>query len=394
MIRPATLADLPVLLALEQACFPDAWTAASLTAELLAPHQLALVALDSEQGPQDTPQIVGSLLGWLIGDELQINRVAVWPASRQRGIGHVLVRAALRQAQNRGATRALLEVRRDNLAALGLYRQHGFVSAGVRRSYYHDGCDALVLTRALADAPANALAQRLRSGLYALVDGDRLGVGQEPTDADHSRLVGYARAAVEAGAVAVQLRLKQPRLGHPIRTALLTELLPEVGDRALLVIDDDVSAVRALPDSLRRLAAVHLGQSDLPVATARALLGPDVVIGLSTHDLRQVAAARALPCDYLGFGPVHGTTGKRNPDAVTGLFAATAAAAAAQRPVVAIGGLGASDIPELAAAGVHAAAVLGGWLGPQQALHSVEQAGAALAKLCDAWRAAASDAHA
>lgn len=381
MIRAATLADLPALLGLEQACFPDPWPTGSLTAELQAPHQLALVALDGTQ-------IVGSLLGWLLADELQINRVAVWPALRQRGIGHLLVRAALRMAQQRGATQALLEVRRDNLAALGLYRQHGFVSAGVRRGYYHDGCDALVLTLDLTTRSLTPHNHRLRTGLYALVDGDRLGVGPNPTLDDASRLAQYVRAAAKAGAAAVQLRLKQPPLGHPIRTALLAELLPEVADKTLLVVDDDVAAVQALPPSLQKLAGVHLGQTDLPVDEARERLGPDVVLGLSTHNLRQVSASRALPCDYLGFGPVHSTTGKDNPDAVTGLLAAGAAAAANERPVVAIGGLTAADLPALVAGGVHAAAVLGAWLGPAIAVHSPDQAGAALAKLCEAWRAA------
>jgi ribosomal-protein-alanine acetyltransferase len=382
MIRRAVAADLPALLALEAACFPDAWPLHSLQAELAAGHGLNLVV------EQDS-LVVASLLGWLLADEVQINRVAVLPQWQQHGLGQRLLVQTLQLAQRAGATQALLEVRRDNLPALALYRRQGFVSAGVRRGYYADGCDALVLTRELATWRHPLRPGRLQSGVYALVDGDRLGVGPAATAAEETMLLAYGKAAIDTGAVAVQLRLKSLPLGHGLRPALATALLEYAPPACLVVIDDALAAVNALPAHLRNQVGLHLGQSDTPIASARALLGEGPTLGLSTHTLRQVAASRALPCDYLGFGPIHATTGKANPADVTGVHLCAAAAAAADVPLVAIGGLTEADLAPLVAGGVTAAAVLGAWLGPAGQPHTPAAAAAALGRLVRAWQVAA-----
>ncbi len=141
-VRPATISDLPALLALEAACFDDPWSADGVRAELEQSHCRPLVL-------ERDGTVVGSLLGWLLAGELQINRVAVNPALRNQGLGGVLVAASLQGAQAEGAERALLEVRADNAPAIALYLRYGFVKAGLRKNYYHDGMAALVMVRDL-----------------------------------------------------------------------------------------------------------------------------------------------------------------------------------------------------------------------------------------------------
>ena len=103
---------------------------------------------------------------------------------------------------------------------------------------------------------------------------------------------------------------------------------------------------------------VHVGQDDLPLPEVRRLCGDRLGVGLSTHNPEQARAAVAAGADYIGFGPVFGTTSKANPDPVVGLAALRAVAAAAPVPVVAIGGIDLQTVKLVAAAGASAAAVI------------------------------------
>jgi len=117
---------------------------------------------------------------------------------------------------------------------------------------------------------------------------------------------------------------------------------------ASLVINDRIDiALAVLADG------VHLGQTDLPIAAARALVGDALAIGISTHDLTQVAdAVRARPA-YIAYGPVFATSTKQNPDPVQGLDALRAAVAlAGDIPVVAIGGVTPAHAAALYATGI------------------------------------------
>jgi thiamine-phosphate pyrophosphorylase len=123
---------------------------------------------------------------------------------------------------------------------------------------------------------------------------------------------------------------------------------------ALLVVNDDLEAALAAGAD-----AVHLGQDDLPLAEARQLAGGRLLVGISTHDVAQVARAAAGGADYLGFGPVFATATKANPDPVQGVAGLAAAVrAAGNLPVVAIGGVTPERAAELAAAGAHAACAI------------------------------------
>ncbi len=175
-------------------------------------------------------------------------------------------------------------------------------------------------------------------------------------EARASQLRGYYAVVDVIGgradhcATAVQLRLKDAPTA--VLVAQVKRLRREVGD-ALLIVNDRVDVALAAGAD-----GVHLGQTDLPLADARRIAG-GLIIGISTHDLDQVAAAIAGGADYLGFGPVFATATKQNPDPVQGVAAlAVAVRAAAPVPVVAIGGITPGRAAAVAATGCAAACVI------------------------------------
>jgi thiamine-phosphate pyrophosphorylase len=118
----------------------------------------------------------------------------------------------------------------------------------------------------------------------------------------------------------------------------------------LFVVNDDPRlAAQAGADG------VHLGQDDMPVATARTIVGDALLIGLSTHTPAQVDAARGV--DYIGVGPVHATPTKPGRPAV-GLELVRYAAAHAPVPFFAIGGIDAGNVAAVRAAGASRIAVV------------------------------------
>lgn len=94
------------------------------------------VAREHADGPA-----VGFLLGWSVADELHVVNVATRAEFQRRGAGSALLRTALEQAVRDRARLVLLEVRRSNRAAIGLYRAHGFSVLSVRRGYYGDNAE-------------------------------------------------------------------------------------------------------------------------------------------------------------------------------------------------------------------------------------------------------------
>lgn len=128
------------------------------------------------------------------------------------------------------------------------------------------------------------------------------------------------------------------------------------GSGAELWVDDRADLAAIFP-----VAGLHLGQADLPPASARGVVGGGVRIGLSTHDEWQLRAADEDPeVDVIAVGPVFPTTGKERPDPVVGLEFVRRARALTGKTLVAIGGIGAGNVAEVLAAGADAAAVLGG----------------------------------
>jgi thiamine-phosphate pyrophosphorylase len=182
----------------------------------------------------------------------------------------------------------------------------------------------------------------LPDALYPIADADSC-----------ADVVGLADAILAGGARLLQLRAKQASTRELIA---LARVVRERADRAgaLLILNDRADVARLVG------TGVHLGQDDLRPAAARAILGPDAVIGFSTHSLAQLdAAVRAGGVDYLAFGPIFATRSKANPDPELGIEALVAARTRCPLPLVAIGGLTAETIPAARAAGADAVAVIG-----------------------------------
>ncbi len=106
-------------------------------------------------------------------------------------------------------------------------------------------------------------------------------------------------------------------------------------------------------------AGLHLGQEDLSPRSARELLGPDAMIGYSTHNAAQLSAAASEPVDYVALGPIFGTVSKRNPDPVVGVGNLREWRALAPQPLVAIGGISRGNAREVWDAGAEMLAVIG-----------------------------------
>ena len=145
MIRPAVAGDVPALLALEAGLFgPDAWSEASLRDELEGPFRRAVVLVAAEE-------VLGYAVTLLAGDVVDLQRIAVRPDRQRRGLAGLLLADALAAARAGGAERMLLEVSAANEAAVAFYAAQGFTRIDVRRRYYRDGSDALVLARPLLE---------------------------------------------------------------------------------------------------------------------------------------------------------------------------------------------------------------------------------------------------
>lgn len=138
-IMPARLDDLPDLVRLEEACFSSPWTSKMLAAELTG-NQFAHFLVARESGA-----IIGYLCYWIVFEEVRLMNLAVVESMRRRGIAVSLVDEALRTGRAHAATRAVLEVRASNRAALALYRRFGFVEVSTRRTYYTNPVEDAVL---------------------------------------------------------------------------------------------------------------------------------------------------------------------------------------------------------------------------------------------------------
>ncbi len=168
------------------------------------------------------------------------------------------------------------------------------------------------------------------------------------TDARERRadLADFLDAALSGGVDVVQLRQKGLEAAHEMA---YLEAFRAACDRheALLAVNDRADIARAVGADV-----LHLGQDDLPVAAARQIVGPETLIGLSTHSAEQAAAAAVAPdIDYFCAGPVWPTPTKPG-RAAPGLgLVRYAAELAAPLPWFAIGGISADNLGEVLAAG-------------------------------------------
>jgi thiamine-phosphate pyrophosphorylase len=184
--------------------------------------------------------------------------------------------------------------------------------------------------------------------LYAILDVETvIGRGWVPVD--------VCRAWLSAGVQLIQLRAKSQPSG------VFVELADEVGalcraGGATLIINDraDIAAVAGA-------SGVHVGQDDLSPAAARRVVGPEAIVGLSTHSQAQIVAGVQEPVSYVAIGPVFSTSTKATEYEALGLDRvreAKAVAGGAGVPLVAIGGLTLERARAIRDAGADALAVI------------------------------------
>lgn len=158
--------------------------------------------------------------------------------------------------------------------------------------------------------------------------------------------------AVAGGVTMVQLREKEAPTGEFVALAKsLKALLSPLG--VPLIINDRVDVALAADAD-----GVHIGQSDMSYEDARRLLGEDKIIGLSVENFDDLAVANTLDVDYVGISPVYGTPTKSDTAEPFGLEGLRKAVAMSVHPTVAIGGMNASTIGEVMAAGTDGVAVV------------------------------------
>ena len=179
------------------------------------------------------------------------------------------------------------------------------------------------------------------------------------------------RLALEGGIRWVQLRMKEASDEDFLRTGKeVRRLCDSFG--ATFIIDDRVSLVRELGAD-----GVHLGKGDMPVAEARQRLGSGVIIGGTANTFEDILLHCRASADYIGLGPFRFTTTKRGLSPTLGLEGYRAVMqrlreAGITIPVVAIGGITASDIPALMQTGISGIALSGAIL---RAEHPIEETG-------------------
>ncbi|HEX6068818.1 MAG TPA: ribosomal protein S18-alanine N-acetyltransferase [Longimicrobiaceae bacterium] len=142
-LRDLVPEDLSQVLDIEQASFSTPWRRNTFEG-LLRRSDADLIGATVEGA------LVGYAITWTILDQAELGNVAVTPAARRRGVGRMLVEAALRRVRRRGARECFLEVRESNVGARRLYEELGFSAIGRRRRYYASPVeDALVMRVAL-----------------------------------------------------------------------------------------------------------------------------------------------------------------------------------------------------------------------------------------------------
>lgn len=140
-IRPAWLADAPVLAALERRCFADPWTADAFRELLRQREAFGLVC-------EDGGEIAGYAVARCVAGTGELLNLAVEPERRGQGLARTLLSATLGALQQRGAGEVFLEVRPSNRAAVALYAAFQFAKVGRRPEYYRNPLeDALILRR-------------------------------------------------------------------------------------------------------------------------------------------------------------------------------------------------------------------------------------------------------
>lgn len=183
--------------------------------------------------------------------------------------------------------------------------------------------------------------QILDSNFYVVLDRGSCG---------RKSLSKVAQECVKAGVKIIQLRDKTDNVNLFYRNALLIRKITK--NKCLFIIND-----RADIAKLAQADGLHLGQDDLPIEAARKILGPNKIIGKSTHSLKQAILAYKEGADYISIGPIFKTPTKPKYKPV-GLKVLRSVEKRIRVPIVAIGGIDKNNIGEVRKAGAKIAAVV------------------------------------
>lgn len=207
--------------------------------------------------------------------------------------------------------------------------------------------------------------------LYVILDA---GLIQGPVQS-------IARQLASAGVRLLQYRAKGVSAREVLETAKELAQMSRAEGTTFFVNDRPDLAYLAGADG------VHVGQDDLSVEQARAIVGQDRWVGVSTHNREQFEAAAATSADYIAIGPVFQTTSKANPDPVVGTGLFRELRPLTKKPIVAIGGIRLERAAEVIEAGADSVAVISDIL---RAVDPVQQARLFLERL-EAPKPAAND---
>ncbi|MBM9613963.1 thiamine phosphate synthase [Desulfobulbus rhabdoformis] len=159
--------------------------------------------------------------------------------------------------------------------------------------------------------------------------------------------IEVAREMIKGGIPILQYREKRPQKSFAQMLCECQELRRMTKEAGVIFIVNDYVDIAQLVDA----DGVHVGQDDFPVSQVRQLIGPDKLIGLSTHDPDQAQAALAAGADYIGVGPLYSTQTKDDVCAAVGLEYLEYAVQHAPLPFVAIGGIKEHNIQDVLSRG-------------------------------------------
>lgn len=185
--------------------------------------------------------------------------------------------------------------------------------------------------------------QRLDWGLYLITDESML---------DSQDFLRFLEEILRDGLRIIQLRAKNLPTPNLIRIGQHIRRLTRQYNSVFIINDRPEIALQLQADG------IHVGQTDMDPSEVRRMVGPDFLIGLSTHNKSQILKASELPVDYIGVGPVFATATKADADPVAGVELLDWAQRNSSLPSVAIGGITLENLDQVLAAGARNTAVV------------------------------------
>jgi len=146
-IERMRLSDVEAVIAIERIVFTDPWTKTAFEEEVRRRDTMAFPMVARRRG-----EVVGYLIAWFVHDEVHLANIAVQRSDQGRGIAQRLLDRLLAEGEMRHSAYVTLEVRWSNECAIRLYKRNGFREVAIRRGYYRDGEDAMVMMRHFAES--------------------------------------------------------------------------------------------------------------------------------------------------------------------------------------------------------------------------------------------------